>query len=94
MIHRYHYLVCYDISSPRRLQKVGRISRRYGTPFQYSVIYFYGSEQELDDFLDELESVIDDSEDDIRAYRINSVDSIITLGEPLLPEGIGGIWPS
>lgn len=92
MSHRYHYLVCYDISNPRRLQKVGRISRRYGTPFQYSVIYFYGTEAELDTFLAELDTVIDEYADDIRAYRITSVDSIVTLGEACLPDGVFGIW--
>lgn len=91
-MHTGHYLVCYDIADPRRLQRVFRASRKVGIAFQYSVVYLQGSDAQLDAFLAELAQLIDPHEDDIRAYRISAPEQIHTLGEPLLPEGIHGRW--
>ena len=33
------YLLCYDISEPKRLRRVHRIAKAYGEPWQYSVFY-------------------------------------------------------
>lgn len=89
-MHIGHYLVCYDITDPRRLQRVFRASRRFGTPFQYSVVYFCGNEHQLALFLGALEELIDPMSDDIRAYRIRSLKQITTLGQSIQPDGI--VW--
>lgn len=33
------YLVCYDISDPKRLRRVHRVVGMYGEPWQYSVFF-------------------------------------------------------
>ncbi|MBS97681.1 MAG: CRISPR-associated endonuclease Cas2 [Oceanospirillaceae bacterium] len=91
-MHLHHYLVCYDIADPRRLGRVGRLSRKEGIPFQYSVVYLQCDEAALDSFLERLEHLIDPAEDDVRAYRITSPRTIRFLGEPILPEGLHGEW--
>mgnify|MGYP001483017548 CR=1 FL=1 len=87
-MHAGHYLVCYDITDPKRLHKVFRISRRFGTPFQYSVLHFYGSQGQLDELMARLADVIDPASDDVRAYRIRSLEHITTLGQPINPDGV------
>ncbi len=89
-MHKGHYLVCYDITDHKRLQKVFRISRRYGVAFQYSVVYLHASQDVVDTLLAELADVIDHGSDDVRAYRIRSLQQIQTLGEPIQPSGI--VW--
>ncbi|WP_162301293.1 CRISPR-associated endonuclease Cas2 [Nitrincola tibetensis] len=91
-MHLQHYLVCYDIADPRRLQRVFKASRKVGIAFQYSVVYLYCTDEKLDEFLLYISQLINPLEDDIRAYRISSVNHIKTLGEPLIPEGIHARW--
>ncbi|MCW5757136.1 MAG: CRISPR-associated endonuclease Cas2 [Phycisphaeraceae bacterium] len=33
------YLLCYDVSDPKRLRRVHKIAKAYGEPWQYSVFY-------------------------------------------------------
>lgn len=89
-MHERHYLLCYDISDPKRLGRIYRRCCKYGTPFQYSVFHLHCSAKVLEDLLDAIEKLIDPSSDDVRAYAISSVKEITTLGEALLPEGIHG----
>jgi len=83
-----HYLLCYDIADPKRLQRVYRACCKVGVPFQYSVFYITGDEQLIASVIETLNSFIDDSEDDVRVYQISTPDAIISLGETLLPEDI------
>ncbi|PIV91502.1 MAG: CRISPR-associated protein Cas2, partial [Gallionellales bacterium CG17_big_fil_post_rev_8_21_14_2_50_54_146] len=38
------WLIGYDITSPKRLQRVYRVLLRYATPIEYSVFLFTGTE--------------------------------------------------
>ncbi|HEY8385699.1 MAG TPA: CRISPR-associated endonuclease Cas2 [Porticoccaceae bacterium] len=83
-----HYLLCYDIADPKRLQRVYRACCKVGIPFQYSVFCVTCDEQRIKDVLKTLEGLIDAAEDDVRVYRISTPDAIITLGESLMPDDI------
>lgn len=87
-MQRLHYLVCYDICNPRRLGRIGRVGRKMAMPLQYSVLYLYGTERDLDRLLELLELEMDDRVDDIRAYRIPDLGRIETIGQNWLPESI------
>lgn len=80
-----HYLLCYDITDPRRLQKAFRACSSHATPFQYSVFCVIG-QTPLRQLLGKIEHIIDPHEDDIRVYRIGKPETVVTLGQPLLPE--------
>lgn len=79
------YLLCYDVRSPRRLQKVHRQCCKFGMPFQYSVFYIEASPGDLLTILERLGDIIDHDQDDVRVYRIGSQKSITWLGQGTLP---------
>ncbi len=84
-----HYLVCYDIADPVRLVRVHRRVVKRALFVQLSVYYLQGEKQDLDALLDDLQGVIDESYDDVRAYRVRPLSDALQIGCPWLPEGIG-----
>lgn len=81
-------LLCYDIRNPRRLLRVHRRSRRVGVALQYSVFYLELSRSRLNDFLEQLRLVIDESEDDVRVYQISGLHEIQQIGCGMIPAGV------
>ncbi len=82
------YLICYDIRCPRRLARIHRTLKRQAMALQYSVFLFSGPAQQLERCLAALESLMDQKEDDIRAYPLPRRGLRLCQGRPLLPEGI------
>lgn len=80
-------LLCYDIRDPRRLVRVYQRARRFGVALQYSVFYLELTQSRLNDLLEQLRSVIDESCDDVRVYRINGLSDIRQIGRGRMPEG-------
>jgi CRISPR-associated protein Cas2 len=62
---RTNYIVCYDICDPKRLRRVHRACRDYGTHLQYSVFECDLSERERLELEHRLVELIDRSEDQI-----------------------------
>lgn len=81
-------LLCYDIRDPRRLQRVYRRVRRFGMPLQYSVFYLETTKARLNELLDDIATVIDHDEDDVRVYHFGGIEEIEQVGQPILPDGI------
>ncbi|MCP5319272.1 MAG: CRISPR-associated endonuclease Cas2 [Pseudomonadales bacterium] len=81
-------LLCYDIRNPRRLVRVYRRARRFGLALQYSVFYLELSESRLNDLLDQIHSVIDETEDDVRVYRISGLQAVQQIGRSIFPDGV------
>ena len=83
-----HYLICYDIANPKRLNKVHRRAVKHAMFIQYSVYYHKGDQSTLYDMLEEIKSVIDEQEDDVRAYTVQPLTEAIRMGKSWLPEDI------
>jgi CRISPR-associated protein Cas2 len=83
-----HYLVCYDIANPKRLGRVHRRTVTQALFVQYSVYYFCGTHDELKILLDQIQEVINNNEDDVRAYNVAPLDKAITFGKAWLPDEI------
>lgn len=82
------YLVCYDISDPRRLQRVHRKMRGYGEALQYSVFCcdLTGSEKTI--LWGELHNLINHREDQILFVNLGNAmsqraENLETLGRAL-----------
>lgn len=84
-----HYLVCYDIADQRRLARVHRRVLKHAIFIQYSVYYLQGNKKALSALLDDLQDVIDERYDDVRAYSVRPLSEALQIGNSWLPEGIG-----
>lgn len=82
------FLICYDISNPKRLGRVHRCIKKWALPIQYSVFLFTGSQRQLDRCLEQLLSIIDEKADDLRCYPLPHQGRRQRLGKPVLPTGI------
>lgn len=83
-----HYLICYDIANPKRLGKVHRCMLRSTQFVQYSVYYFQGTHAQLTEVLNDIQQLINNTEDDVRAYAVTPLNQAHTLGIPWLPDDI------
>ncbi len=77
------YLMAYDIADPKRLGKVYRILKKEGLAVQKSVFFVQGTEQRIEQLLQQLAGVIRAREDDIRAYPVTHPRDVWTTGGPL-----------
>ncbi len=82
------YLLGYDISDPKRLQKVYRRMCNYAVPIQYSIFLFDGSKKQLQICIDDVLCLINKKEDDFRAYQLPQKNIEWLLGKAFMPEGI------
>lgn len=82
------YLICYDITCPRRLGRIHRYLKRCACPVQYSVFLFTGTAGQLERCLEELQRLMDTRSDDIRAYPLPERGLRLSLGRGTLPDGI------
>jgi len=74
------YMVCYDICHPKRLGRFYRIMKKNGMPVQNSVFFVQKSEPDMKILLKELDKIIKQKEDDVRAYPIESPSRVWTTG--------------
>lgn len=82
------YLLCYDIADKRRLQRVHRRMKDAGIPLQYSVFLLNMNSVDLILLLDDLQELIDDVNDDVRAYPISPRIDYVALGRQGLGNGM------
>lgn len=76
-MNKFNFLVCYDISCEKRLQKVAKTLEKVSIRIQKS-IFFYGDAQkeEVKNLVEQLNEIIDKNEDDIRIYKIDVENSM------------------
>lgn len=84
-----NYLVCYDISDPRRLVKVFRLMKGMGLHIQYSVFHCSLTWHNLTELKEKLKSIIDEREDDVRIYPLPSEEKVTVMGcGGRIPDGV------
>lgn len=82
------FVVCYDISNPKRLGRLFRMLKKGAVPLQYSVFLFVGDARQLARFMDKAAMLIDNKQDDLRAYPLPARGLKARLGRVVLPEGV------
>ncbi len=82
------FVICYDITENRRLQRVHRFLTQYALPLQYSVFLFVGDERKLKALTADLIKRIHERTDDLRIYPLPQRGFRGRLGKAVLPEGI------
>ncbi len=82
------YLVCYDITEPKRLGRVHRFLRDRGMPVQYSVFTAQLTAKGLARLLDGLSQRIDARADDVRVYPLPARLERLCLGMQAFPDDV------
>lgn len=82
------YLIAYDITTPRRLQKMHRYLQKVAVPIQYSVFYLSIDDRQLPGLLAGAEDLIDKKLDDLRCYALPRRGLKTRLGRATFPAGI------
>ncbi len=84
-----NYLVCYDITEPRRLARVYKLMKGRGLHIQYSVFHCSLTWPNLLELKDKLNSLIDEKEDDLRIYPLPAEEKVIVMGcGDRVPDGV------
>ena len=78
------FLVCYDISDERRLQKIAKTMEDFGTRVLYSVFECYLSSSEFETMKQKIEILMDPLDDKVRYYRLCN-----TCRRPIVHLGYG-----
>lgn len=83
-----YWVIGYDITDPRRLQRIYRAMLRHAIPLEYSVFLLAGSETDRLNCMMEMASMIDERSDDLRCYPLPVRGLQERIGKAALPAGI------
>ncbi len=79
-MHRYNFLICYDIADEKRVGKIGKLIEKHALRVQRSVYLFdNATKEDLTQLVDKILPLLDKEVDDLRVYKI--IDKGIHLGE-------------
>ncbi|ART83442.1 CRISPR-associated endonuclease Cas2 [Oceanisphaera profunda] len=78
-----HYLICYDIRQPRRLQRIHKWLTKHATALQYSVFLANLNKAELNQVRQGLQKLMEESEDDVRIFAVQAPEHAFIIGKPL-----------
>lgn len=81
------WLISYDVRNGRRLAKVYKLLCNRAYHIQRSVFLFEGTEQEFEACLDEVTSLLNAHQDDLRAYQLPHQGRVWKLGASSQVEG-------
>ncbi len=82
------FIIGYDITCPRRLQRVHREMCKHATPLEYSVFLLVGDHRTKDQCMKHMAALIDGGEDDVRCYPLPVRGFQGRVGRASLPTGI------
>ena len=80
------YLLAYDITHTKRLQKMGKLMQKKGIPLQKSVYCLLATPQQIDALLQHIETIIHLKHDDVRIYPIDDISAIWLYGSDTTPD--------
>lgn len=67
---RHLYIICFDITDPKRLRRVANHMEDHGQRIQYSVFECYLTDKQLNHLQQQLKATINPREDHIRYYQL------------------------
>lgn len=80
-MHKQHYLLCYDISEPKRLQRVQRLVSKQMLQIQYSIYYATLYQKEIDKLIGAVSKLINRHYDDVRVYEVEPLENAFLIGK-------------
>jgi CRISPR-associated protein Cas2 len=85
---QHDFLIAYDISDPRRLQRMHRFLMQHALPIEYSVFFATEDVRRIKTILSDASQKIDICADDLRCYPLPEHGLRARLGKATLPEGV------
>lgn len=85
---RHDFIIAYDITDPRRLQRLHRYLAQHALPIEYSVFYATEDVRTISTILAEAAKIIDPRRDDLRCYPLPERGLRARLGKATLPPGV------
>jgi len=85
---RHDFLIAYDITEARRLQRLHRYLSKESVPIEYSVFFATEDTRRLLGLLDHAAALINPASDDLRCYPLPERGLRLRLGKATLPAGI------
>ena len=82
------WVIGYDVTNPKRLQRIYREMLRHATPIEYSIFLLTGSERDCQNCIEQVKAMIDENSDDLRCYPLPANALQQRLGKATLPAGI------
>jgi CRISPR-associated protein Cas2 len=82
------YLIAYDITDPKRLNRIARYLSKRAVRVQYSVFAAELSRRALDDTVEGLNALINQRTDDVRIYPLPREGDVALLGRQIFPKDI------
>lgn len=84
------FIISYDVSNSKRLNRIYKTMCKFATPLQYSVFVLNGTSKQCETCLQVISNLINPKEDDLRCYPIPRYGLKERLGSSSLPTGI--VW--
>jgi len=84
-LHKGWYLLAYDITDPKRLRRIQRVTAAKALFLQRSVYLFKGTGKRLHDLIAEARPLLDIDLDDLRVYALSGPADLWFLSGPMPP---------
>ena len=88
MARKHAWLIAYDIAHPGRLRRVHKLISRHAQAVQYSVFAAIMTDTALHRLMTSLARLMDEQQDDIRAWRLTPETRVWLMGRDALSDGI------
>lgn len=82
------WLIGYDITEPKRLQRIYRALLNHATPIEHSIFLLTGTERDMQKCMEQITTMIDEKTDDLRCYPLPAKGLQQRLGKATIPKGI------
>ncbi len=82
------FLIAYDITDPRRLQRLHRLLTQHALAIEYSVFYASDDPRRIKTLLAQAAKLIDSRADDLRCYPLPQRGLRARIGRATLPPGV------
>jgi len=77
MMKKFNFLICYDISDTKRLNKIAKTLEKSSIRIQKSIFYYMeATQKDIENLTSILNELINEKEDDVRIYKVDKNKSL------------------
>ena len=76
-----YFIIAYDITERKRLQRLQRLVSTQFLQLQYSVYYGSMTRKRMDAFISAIQKIIHPNDDDLRVYEVEPLEHSFVIGK-------------